>query len=367
MGCSHSTPSAASKDVHGSSSSFPISTQHAGEPLEIRDVIPAPAPALPTAQLLSFPTPLVVDIGGMYAGLNVVHYSGGCEFRVATSILHRRLSASVEESLKQRIRVACEAALCEHAEVVEPTVLLPTPRGVDWSQAEWRRELSLWMPPPGCETLNLFFQGWLWPEGREGRMADTAYPLVGLFDAKGELGYLKTGSLGLLGDGPLCEEGGVVKPSENHFHLVDPWAGGSREEYEALLVEAQGLLPYEAAERAEVEEILANEPHLGADMARFIFGEKQNVNEEEGKKEALGWGSGTAVAVDLRLPARPRILVSTVCVVTGSLRKSVEDALAPFRVGGEVSPMIAALGQALPCGFILTQSLQELLQQPVCS
>jgi len=157
---------------------------------------------------------------------------------------------------------------------------------------------------------------------------------------------------------------------EHHFHAVDPWAGGSKKEYIDLLVEAQGLSPLEAAERADVEEVVSGEPYFGADMGRFSWALDTASGGGEGCESSCGdvsgWGFGTSVAVDIRLPSRPKVLVSTFCLVEGlNLVKGVEEALAPWKFGSKegsvlevgISQPLAALASALPKGSTLTAAL----------
>lgn len=289
---------------------------------------------------LSCDSPRVAELGDIPCGLHVSRYGGGEDFSPGTCLLHHRLTTpALTGELKQRILEWCEAALQRHtASLDEPTVTLPHPKGVDWSLLSWEEEVCVWMPPPSSDRSNLFYHGWLWKDGRKGDGSGTAFPLVGLLDPTGCLGHLAPGTLGLLGDGPLCGEG-ELRPSENHWHCVDPWAGGTKEDYIGLLVESEGLDPVEAAERAEVEAIVANEPHFGADMAQVAVKAEGQV------------GHGTVVCVDLRLPSRPRALVSSLYLVKhGESGKLAETALATWKAVGEggYKAAIAALTSALP-------------------
>ena len=290
----------------------------------------------------SEPSPRVATLGDIPGGLQLARYGGGEDFQVGQCLLHQRLvTPALSEDFKQLVLSGCESALQRHtASLAEPTVSLPHPKGVDWSLLSWEEEVCVWMPPLSTDRSNLFYHGWLWKDGRKGDGGGTAFPLVGLLNPTGCLGYVAPGTLGLLGDGPLCGEG-ELRPSENHWHCVDPWAGGTKEDYISLLVESEGMDPAEAAERAEVEAIVANEPHFGADMAQVAVKAEGQV------------GFGTVVCVDLRLPSRPRALVSQLYLVKhGESGKRAEAALATWKkeCGGVYNhkEAIAALTSALP-------------------
>lgn len=319
-------------------------------------------------------------------GLHLVSYGGGDSFKEASTLyLAQVVSTEGGDALKEAtlsplqraIRAAAADALASVAvdpaaaafdgiAPIDPAALALTAQpggahvvlellGLDsspvsdeaWSAASWEVALAVSTPVRGSPTANLFFQGWLHgAAATAGRSAAQSFPLVGVFGPAGcifDAGPSRGGPY----DHAPCD--GRLLPCDSHIHLVDPFAGGTRDEYVALLVES-GLEPEEAALQADAEgAVAASSYHMGADMAR--------VGVRPSAAEPVG--SAWVVCVDRPpAPAPPRVLVTLLLVVDSHADCAVVEAVA--RRAGDGAPARATL-------LDLVQAVPGLLQAVAAS
>ena len=227
------------------------------------------APPLPSS-----PTPFSALLGGaLRAGLSLARYSGGEDFSLAPCALHVSLIAApapppqLQQRVRLRDRLITATTAVLRAEAADPDMQaykgLPNPLDVAWGGADWSEELVVvGGAGEGGGHANLYFHGFLWPQGCSNEDSN-AHPLIGLFEAAGCIGHYPPGALGALREDSLLPAGGGLRATDAHVH--DGWS-------------------------------------LGADMARV---------EVKGE----GAGAGTAVCVDVRLPARPRVRLSRFIVL----------------------------------------------------
>lgn len=213
-----------------------------------------------------------------------------------------------------------------------------------WAAASWEVALAVSTPVRGSPTANLFHQGWLHgAAATAGRSAAQAFPLVGVL---GAAGCVSDGGPSLSGspyEFAPCD--GRLVPCDSHIHLVDPFAGGTREDFIALLVES-GLDVEDAVAQAGAEAAVAGSSyHLGADMARIAVQ----------PTAADPVGSAWVVCVDRPpAPAPPRILVTLLVVVDAHA-----DCMAAERVArgagdaasarAAIADLLGAVPALLPC------------------
>jgi hypothetical protein len=179
---------------------------------------------------------------------------------------------------------------------------LQSQAAVDWDAAEWTRELVVSSMPAGDSGhVNLYFHGWLWPRGLFDPDSEeaTAFPLIGLMEPWGSLGYCVPGSLGPLRDDSLLPAGGGLRACDQHVH--------------------DGVC-------------------LGADMA--------HVNVSPGGNP----GGGTVVAVDVRAPWTPRFRVSTLVVLPRPEDVAAAGAAVAAKgdLSGDTQEWVACVAAAVP-------------------
>jgi hypothetical protein len=313
--------------------------------------------------LLSPNSPLQ-SLSFMFPGLHLVSYGGGDSFREATVLYHasvlleekselgvkklsvrefiRRSAADAFASAGATDVVACGLAPL-HPESTIPGSALEligmdsSPISDDeWASATWEAAVVVSTPVHSSPTANLFFHGWIHGGAANSSCsAAQSFPLIGVIRPAGCIGEVDRSSFpeprelspGPYDDAP-CD--GRLKPADCHIHLVDPLAGGTREEFIALLVES-GLDIDAASAHADAEQAMALSYHLGADMARV--GIRPSATEPV--------GSAWVVCLN-RQPGSLRILLTLLLVVESRT---------------DCSAVLAATGSGAveDCGSVLTR------------
>lgn len=309
-------------------------------------------------------------------GLHLVSYGGGDAFREASTLwlasAARPAPAAAPPSPWQAAihaaaadALACVAAdpaaaaadgiapidsraLALTAQPGEPHAVLellgldasPLPAAA-WAAASWEVALAVSTPVRGSPTANLFFQGWLHgAAATAGRSAAQAFPLVGVFGAAGCVADAGPSPGGPYDHAP-CD--GRLLPCDAHIHLVDPFAGGSRDDFVALLVES-GLGLDDAVAQADAEAAVASTSyHLGADMARVAV--QPSAAEPVGSAWVVcvdrGRGEGAGAAEE----RPPRVLVTLLLVVDSHADCAAAEVAA--REAGDHAPVREALSRLL--------------------
>lgn len=226
------------------------------------------------------PTAKVAELSDV-AGLHLVRYGGGDDFRSASSIVHLTGDgpdmARLHSSLTGRIIAAASAVLARPRPDDELCWehLPASAEAVNWRALRLSVAVTVSTPIAGVDAghdlratrASLFHHGWLHGDAaRAGSSAAQAWPLIGVLAAAGALSA-DPGDGDALGDGPSAPFDGRLAPADAHIHRVDPWAGGSRADMVALLRES-GLSSEDAEAFADAEAAGAGDYHFGADMAR---------------------------------------------------------------------------------------------------
>lgn len=323
-----------------------------------------------------------VDELSEVAGLHLVRYGGGDDFRSASSLLHLTSQPAGALPAYARIVGRLTAAASDVLSGPKPEDemcwehLPASAAAVDWSALRLCLAVTVSTPIAGVDAgedlratrASLFHHGWLHgAAAREGRSAAQAWPLIGVLAATGALSA-DPGDGDALGVGPSAPFDGRLAPADAHIHRVDPWAGGSRADMVALLRES-GLSREDAEAFADAEAAGAGDYHFGADMARVQLrysGRGPSFATITAPAAAGGGGGGgagggagaapTAAAaertgaalalvacVDLSRPAAPRALLTLLAIVRDRGEQDAVRAIAEG-IGGDAA--VAADGIA---------------------
>ena len=289
---------------------------------------------------------------GMFSGLSAARYGGGDSYLPARTLLHRKWSVPNMDVVMQQTIVAWTTdALRIHRPQVQKGIM-KLPETVRWENAEWEREivvsappekrLSLGQPP---QIINLQYHAWLWRQGPS-RHGDQAFPLIGLLGHSDGIQYVPPGTLGRRGDGPLLAPG-VLMPADQHFHKIDPWAGGTMEETIQLMITENQWSSEKAYEHASLLAFTSDDYLLGSDMAQVQVNGTTEVS------------SAIVVCVDVRDAVRPRVLVTDWLLLTTNAM--VEKFTLNFQQEFGMSSINACTNERLA---LSTMSIRQLVCQP---
>jgi len=148
--------------------------------------------------------------------------------------------------------------------------------------------------------LNLYFHGFLFPDGSsttdDGKKA---YPLVGIWDVKGSINYIKPNIKG------YCEGNDILSRVENHEHKIPT------EE-----------VPPEFRQQ-QIDEYVASGMSLEDATNIVDTPDDESTGREFGQQDAGRFaitnldisGSGIAICIDDRIPDRPRICLVQILII----------------------------------------------------
>jgi hypothetical protein len=232
-----------------------------------------------------------------FPGLHLVSYGGGDAMREASTLFHSHAlffgCGTAHATASAAVRVAVRAAVSDAlaALAADPgglSLLHPgvAPRGASdlillgldtrpidddaWAGAAWSASIVVSTPVRGSRTANLFHHGWIHGDAANRHCsAAQSFPLIGVWGTAGCVSAVHHSSAEVdpapYDDAPCNER--LLKPADCHIHTVDPFAGGTRDDFIALLMES-GMEQDAAVAHSDTEAAMASMYHFGADNAR---------------------------------------------------------------------------------------------------
>jgi hypothetical protein len=167
--------------------------------------------------------------------------------------------------------------------------------------------------------LNLYFHGFLFPEGSsatdDGKIA---YPLVGIWDVKGSINYIKPYKEG------YCEGNDILCPAENHEHKI-PTEEEPPEFRQQRIDEylEMGMSLKEATQIVDTPDDELNGREFGEQDAGRISITNPDIS-----------GSGIAICIDYRNPDRLRICIVQILIINRDEIEAAQGVIAEFEGEG---------------------------------
>ena len=258
-------------------------------------------------------------------GLRLVKYGGGSDFRESENLVHYMSSNMTSEDVIRKevendVITEVERAYAARGQEDNDTMPLPSFGDIEWDSLTWDLAVNISsnvrvgttnnVCQGGAQQLrcNLFHQGWLLAkDAQQGVSGKISYPLLSVIDTDDSGCFSEDpGDNDLLGTIPsvsFLSNGGVMKCADQHIHKVDPWGGGTMEEYCVLLMQT-GMTREEADSIAAAEKCYENDYYLGADMARILVTHVDDV----------AFCTSLIICIDLHRPDSPQILLTLLVV-----------------------------------------------------